>query len=387
MIYKWDEDVILQELMAENLLPDQLSTIYSIYPPLSQNIRILAPLKYALEMKRKYQDNSPSSNLHKYSVLFAETLAALMNSRAPYAALAGFPGEWRLISALLISFPLVYFTEWAISYWVASSSIKRDIQNDQTQINLKDKKAKTTNNKLTGIRAEAEQEVFNSVLKDDLHQTSVLFVALAITLLTIEYAATLFYVRFQGEDGDWITYVVPLLGIVLTIITAFYKGKIIDYPQYKRQISRKFDLYYKEYKEENAHTIKAASQECLRLDELTPYLLEHPKATPEQKNAKENEIRIEQLNYEGNKVLEKWQKEIHEQKRKLSQPSKDLSNREATENAIQQEIKAINEKFQLELYQIESELKRRGASFDGLSNGKVNQGLNAKFQLKPNSNH
>ncbi|CAD5960381.1 hypothetical protein PCC9214_03149 [Planktothrix tepida] len=61
MISKWDEDVILQELMAEKLLPDQLSTIYTLYSPLSQNISILAPLKYALEMKRKYQDNSPSS--------------------------------------------------------------------------------------------------------------------------------------------------------------------------------------------------------------------------------------------------------------------------------------------------------------------------------------
>ncbi|MBD2483215.1 hypothetical protein [Planktothrix sp. FACHB-1365] len=329
-------------------------------------------------------------NLQKCSVLFAVTLAALMNSRAPYAALAGFPGEWRLISALLISFPLVYFTEWAISYWVAISSIQQDIQNDQTQINLKQKKAQATGNQLIAIRAEAEQEVFNAVLKDYLHQTTKLFVALALTLLIIEYAATLFYVRFQGEDGDWITYVVPLLGIVLTIITAFYKGKIIDYPQYKRQIAQKFDLYFQQRKNQNLHTIKDASRKFWIFDGLTQYLLNYPKATPEQKGSKENQLWIEQLKHEYHKVLKEWQQTIHAKEQELSQPPVGLTNREAEENVIKQEIKAINEKFQLELLQIQDELQQRGYSIEsnhGLSNGKVNQGLNAKFQLKPNSNH
>ncbi|CAD5960365.1 hypothetical protein PCC9214_03148 [Planktothrix tepida] len=326
-------------------------------------------------------------NWHKFFVLFAVTLAALMNSRAPYAALAGFPGEWRLVSALLISFPLVYFTEWAISYWVAISSIQRDIQNDQTQINLKHKKAQITGNQLIAIRAEAEQEVFNAVLKDYLHQTTKLFVALALTLLIIEYAATLFYVRFQGEDGDWITYVVPLLGIALTIITAFYKGKIVDYPQCKRQIAQKFDLYFQHRKSENLNTIKDASRKFWVLDGLTRYLLNYPQATPEQKDKKENQLWIEQLKHEYHKVLKEWQQTIHEKERELSQPAMGLINREAWENAIKQQIKAINEKFKLELLQIQDELQQRGYSIEsnhGLSNGNVNQGLNPQFQLKSN---
>jgi hypothetical protein len=55
MISKFDEDVILQEFIAEKLLPEQLPNIFVLYPRLSQNLTILSPLKYALEMKRRYQ--------------------------------------------------------------------------------------------------------------------------------------------------------------------------------------------------------------------------------------------------------------------------------------------------------------------------------------------
>lgn len=58
MSNKFDEEVILQELLAERLLPEQLPHIHSLYPRLSHNISILAPLKYAQEMKRKYQETS-----------------------------------------------------------------------------------------------------------------------------------------------------------------------------------------------------------------------------------------------------------------------------------------------------------------------------------------
>ncbi|GDZ95648.1 hypothetical protein PA905_40780 [Planktothrix agardhii CCAP 1459/11A] len=56
MLSKFDEDVILQEFMAEKLLPNQLPNIYKIYPRLAKNLTILGPLKYALEMKRKYSN-------------------------------------------------------------------------------------------------------------------------------------------------------------------------------------------------------------------------------------------------------------------------------------------------------------------------------------------
>lgn len=62
MISKFDEDVILQEFIAEKLLPEQLPNIFVLYPLLSQNLTILAPLKYALEMKRRYQVNYPSQS-------------------------------------------------------------------------------------------------------------------------------------------------------------------------------------------------------------------------------------------------------------------------------------------------------------------------------------
>ncbi|WP_158442299.1 hypothetical protein [Planktothrix agardhii] len=55
MISKFDEDVILQEFIAEKLLPEQLPNIFPLYPRLSQNLTLLAPLSYALEMKRRYQ--------------------------------------------------------------------------------------------------------------------------------------------------------------------------------------------------------------------------------------------------------------------------------------------------------------------------------------------
>lgn len=55
---KFDEEIILQELLAERLLPEQLPHIFFLYPRLAQNISILAPLKYAHEQKRKYQETS-----------------------------------------------------------------------------------------------------------------------------------------------------------------------------------------------------------------------------------------------------------------------------------------------------------------------------------------
>lgn len=137
-------------------------------------------------------------NLHKFIVLFCITIAALINSRGPFAALGGFPGEWRWVIAIAVSFPLVYFTEWAIAYDVAISSIKRDIHHDQEQIEAK---KRNTKNQLIAVRAEAEQMVFNAVLKDYLHQKTKVFVVFATGLLIVEYAATLFYVRFQGETA------------------------------------------------------------------------------------------------------------------------------------------------------------------------------------------
>jgi hypothetical protein len=311
-----------------------------------------------------------------------------MNSRAPYAALAGFPGEWRWISAILVSFPLVYFTEWAISYDVAISSIQRDIRDDQEQIDLERKKAQTTKNKLTDVRAEAKQEVFNAVLKDYLHQQPKVFVVVAIAILFIEYAATLFYVRFQGEEGDWITYVVPLLGIILTVITGFYPGKIIKYPQYQRQIAQKFEDYSQERQKENPHAIKHASREFWVMDGLTQYVVEYPQATPQQLKEKENELWIKQRNYERHKVSKQWQKAIHEQKRKLSQSPEGVSDRDAEEYKIQEEINAINQVYQLELAEIDEELRQRGYSPKSNhlpSNGNINPNVNPKL-LKPDSN-
>jgi hypothetical protein len=314
-------------------------------------------------------------NFHNFVVIFCLTIAALMNSRAPYAALAGFPGEWRWISAILVSFPLVYFTEWAISYDVAISSIQRDIRHDQEQIELKRTKAQTTKNKLIEVRAEAEKEVFNAVLKDYLHQQPKVFVVVAIAILFIEYAATLFYVRFQGEDGDWITYIVPLLGIILTVITGFYTGKIIKYSQYQRQIAQKFETYNQQRQQENTSGIKYASREFWVLDGLTQYVLEYPQATPQQINYQENKLWIKQLNYERHKLLKKWQKAIHEQERKLSQTPEDLISREDRDHQIKEEIKAINQIYRLELYEIQDELRQRGYPPNDI-NGNISKSLN-----------
>jgi hypothetical protein len=324
-------------------------------------------------------------NLHKFIVLFCITIAALMNSRAPYAALAGFSGEWRWIIAIAVSFPLVYFTEWAIAYDVAISSIKRDIHHDQEQIEAK---KRNTKNQLIAVRAEAEQIVFNAVLKDYLHQKTKIFVVFATGLLIVEYAATLFYVRFQGEDTDWIIYIVPLLGIILTIMTGFYTGKIIRYPEYKRQISQKFDAYYQQRYQENPDGIKHASREFWVLEELTKYVLDHPQSTPEQRNQKENQVWIELLIHQYNQVLKQGQKAIQEKRRQLNQSPVGLISREAWETAINEEIKAIIEEFQLELYQIQSELKRRGYSMESnqvLSTEKMNSIKPPKWQLKPDS--
>lgn len=62
MTSKFDEPVILQEFIAESVLPEKLPEIFPLYERLSKNLTILAPLKYALEMKRRYQVNSPSQS-------------------------------------------------------------------------------------------------------------------------------------------------------------------------------------------------------------------------------------------------------------------------------------------------------------------------------------
>jgi hypothetical protein len=65
-----------------------------------------------------------------------------------------------------------------------------------------------------------------------------------------------------------------------------------------------------------------------------------------------------------------------------------LISREAWETAINEEIKAITEEFQLELYQIQSELKRRGYSMESnqvLSTEKMNSIKPPKWQLKSDS--
>ncbi|CAD0232378.1 hypothetical protein PL10110_740017 [Planktothrix agardhii] len=111
-------------------------------------------------------------------------------------------------------------------------------------------------------------------------------------------------------------------------------------------------------------------------------------STPEQRNQKENQVWIELLIHQHNQVLKQGQKAIQEKRRQLNQSPVGLISREAWETAINEEIKAITEEFQLELYQIQSELKRRGYSMESnqvLSTEKMNTIKHPKWQLKPDS--
>ena len=375
---KFAEKLISQELLAERLLPQQLPHIFSLYPRLGQNISILGPLKYAQEMKRKYQENS-----HKFQGSFPLLLAlclliaAAMNSRAPYAALAGFSDSWRWILAILVSVPLTYFAEWAIAHDVMIANCQRDIRKDQQQIDAKKARAQKTNNELIADRADAEQEVFNAVVKDYLHQKSKGLVALAVTLLVIEYGATLFFIRFQGEDGDWITYIVPLLGIFLTVVTGLYKGKMVDYPQEKRKISRKFEDYAQQRQQENPEAIKYATQKFWILEGLTRFLLDNPQATVKQREDKENQLWCEQLRYQRHSVLKEWQSAVQAKKRELNQTPTGIIPPGERSRQIEEEIRLLNEFYGLELHRLQEELARRGDTTTELLNGQSSNG--AKF--------
>jgi len=104
-------------------------------------------------------------------------------------------------------------------------------------------------------------------------------------------------------------------------------------------------------------------------------VLEYPQATPQQINYQENKLWIKQLNYEWHKLLKQWQKAIHEQERKLSQTPEDLISREDRDHQIKEEIKAINQIYRLELYEIQDELRQRGYPPNDI-NGNINPILN-----------
>ncbi|MGE5659002.1 MAG: hypothetical protein ACM37W_20605 [Actinomycetota bacterium] len=268
---------------------------------------------------------------------------------------------------------MTYFTEWAISHDLSISNCQRDIRKDQQQIEAKRTRAQETKNKLIADRAEAEQEVFNAVVKDYLHQETKGLVVLAVTLLVIEYGATLFFIRFQGEDGDWITYLVPLLGIMLAVVTGWYQGKMVDYLYQKKLISHKFEQYAHQRQQENPEAIKYASKEFWILEGLTQFVLDNPDTTAKQREDKENELWCQQLRHQCHQVIKKWQEAVQAKERELNQGSSGIIHNGERKRQIQEEIRLLDEFYSLELHRLRDEMAQHGyvEPQNGQSNGTI----------------
>lgn len=377
-MHKILEDVVLRESTAEKTLPEHLPRIACIYPRLSRNISITAPLKYALDMARRYAENSYQetvSGTHNLLWLSAWIVVSLMVSRAPYAASAGLPDELRWPLASVVSLVLTFLVEWAIATYIKAIKCHRDEESDRAEITAKYQKAAETGNKLISDRAESNQMVFDEVKNSYRYPNTKWIIAVTVILLVIEYLGSLYYIKLQGEEGDWITYIVPLVGIFLTSLAALYTGYNIEYPKARGKIYQKYGQYAAHLEKEKPEELKREICEFYVLEGLTIFVLENPVHDRLQRQQEEarlhhqlvqeaNQRRCHQLHEEYQKLKQACLQEITALKEEEMKRSKTIVDTDELKREMQARALLIYQKYTTKIEPLEREMKERNCPLD-----------------------
>ncbi|MFB2923027.1 hypothetical protein [Aerosakkonema funiforme] len=377
-MHKILEDVVLRESTAEKALSEHLPRIACIYARLSRNISITGPLKYALDMERRYAENSYQetfSATHNLLWVAAWIVVSLMVSRAPYAASAGLPDDLRWPLAFVVSLVLTFFVEWAIATYIKAIKCHRDEQSDRAEIAAKYQKAGETGNRLIFDRAESNQMVFDEVKSSYRYRITKWSIAVTVILLVIEYLGSLYYIANQGEEGDWITYIVPLVGIFLTALSALYTGDNIEYPKARGKISLKYGQYAAHLEKEKPEELKREIHEFYVLEGLTIFVVENPVHDRLQRQQEEarlrhqlvqeaNQRRCHQLHEEYQQIKQACLQEITALKEEEMKRSKTITDTDELRREIQARALLIYQKYATKMEPLEREMKERNCPLD-----------------------
>lgn len=285
-------DYVSREHIAEKVIPQHLHSLVSLSHRLSNNIAILAPLDYALNKIKSYLEGSSKSGINMEKVLcyIFLVITGLMISRAPYAALSGIPDSWRWGLAIGISIVLVCLMDWSISTFNTSKKCAEDAQKDQKEINAYYQKAKESKNILIKERADAYQKVFNFAKSAYKHPHNIGLIIFPSCLLIVEYVASLYYIKIQGDEIDILTFIVPFLGVFLSPLEALYKVSVITYPNARRKISSKYKQFADKFRQEESNQLLIAVEEFDILEGLTNFVINHLNSTAEERDLIENEL-------------------------------------------------------------------------------------------------
>lgn len=353
-------DYVLRDTLAEKSLTSHLTRLAPIYARISRNISVLAPLKYASEQTRRYLDGADKDKKTTLIWYFLWIIAAVMVSRAPYAATSGFPDWSRWLMAISASLALTWLADWAITRPILKKKCDNDFRDDQAEIDKKFIKAKETGNQLISHRAEAEESVLMWAKPSYQYPKSVLLIVICVSLLLAEVAGSFFYIRLRGEILNLTTVIVPLLGICLTVLEGLYKGYEIDYPKARRKISNKYHQYVTKLEVENSEELAREMDEFYINEGLITFVIAHPNHTAEELQQEETRLRKQrrcgQLHKAFYELKEKCFAEVKQLREEEDALRCSIIDSGELEKVMAQKAQIVFEKYTLLLEPLEQEM-------------------------------
>jgi hypothetical protein len=304
----FDEDEVIHVKVEDNRLSaEQMDKdiyekcIESIHHRLKDFMGSIATYDFAGQSWGKNHGDSSKLNLVEQIIHFLFLLvAAFMFSRAAHVALRGVPHA-EMIS-LIVACVSVFLVDWQISEFVSFLRLRNNSQNTLADIK---KKATPDGNKLSQHRNKVQKEIVEDVQGEYLSNKNLIMIcimsSIGILFLLVEYAAAIYYIEKTGYSLDWMSYVVSLLAVVITVILGFYKGYHLDYPK-KRQL---LALKYGRILANMQHIPKSFEFkfEVAILNKLTNYLLSNPRPSEKEFNEYEKKLRLNEI-YRERKLAE-----------------------------------------------------------------------------------
>lgn len=380
------DEKVLPRLSSEELLERDWNVVSPIHHRLKKTMQQAAAYQFAQDMVvRLLRATSDSSAkvirigklqfqwttadfLHWSLWILSWFAASFMISRAIKVSLAGVP--WKDLIALVISTLSTVFIDWAIADVVTDLLCRHDAKLVQAEVNLRKQEAENLKpNCLPLKRAETQQGVLNEVQAADLHDQHWSKrgpLLIAITLMVVEYLATLFYVQKTGNELDLLTFAVSLVGILFTVLMGWFKGQEIDYPEKKSAIAREYAQLWM------GVNLEPLKRQTNLLNDLTDFLLRHPDASVEELEQQENYLFCRYLFTDLNTIetyhldeIEKFEKEAKERVRHLedrhnvTMDDDDISKLLAQ---IDEERLRLHQRHRLEVAPLEREMKERQCS-------------------------
>jgi hypothetical protein len=233
-------------LHAVNLTADDQTKLLKGYLEIKHTAQELTKTEFSLNCAHDYFQRTwiGSWRVRHYVWFFMFVVCCAINTQAVKTTVDNnIPAQWHVIkpfATIAIAFTIIFLVDWIIG-----SELKNFLARfDASQLNKKlESEFKNAVGELNQAQGAGRKAAFDRVQDKYLAHVKLLTyikIAMLVILYVVEIASAIYSISFYGEDSSILSYIAPLLGVLLSGLSGLYRALKIEIPEQRHKLSHSY---------------------------------------------------------------------------------------------------------------------------------------------------